>query len=61
MLLRVALVRTHISEERNTSIIRVKRIGELGILEMALEIDGIFIEIFYGRIFKIFRGRFVSD
>jgi hypothetical protein len=32
MLCRVDLVRTDVSEERNTSIIRVKRIGELGTL-----------------------------
>jgi hypothetical protein len=30
MLRRVALVRTGVSEERNASIIRVTRIGELG-------------------------------
>jgi hypothetical protein len=30
MLLRVALVRTDVSEERNTSFVRVTRIGELG-------------------------------
>jgi hypothetical protein len=30
MLRRVALVRTDVSEERSTSIIRVTRIGELG-------------------------------
>jgi hypothetical protein len=32
MLRRVALVRTDVSEEHNASIIRVTRIGELGIL-----------------------------
>jgi hypothetical protein len=30
MLRRVALVRTDVSEERNASLMRVKRIGELG-------------------------------
>jgi hypothetical protein len=30
MLRRVALVRTDVSEERSASLIRVKRIGELG-------------------------------
>jgi hypothetical protein len=38
MLRRVALVRTDVSEEHNTSIIRVTRIGELG---TTLEILGI--------------------
>jgi hypothetical protein len=40
MLRRVALVRTDVSEERFTSIVRVTRIGELGIADSCRPDDG---------------------
>jgi hypothetical protein len=44
MLRRVALVRTNVSEELSTSVIRVTRIGELGTLAViALMMEALFL------------------